>query len=94
MSTKFSVKLLGGRLILENISGRKLLIREIILRYKVSTITPEKEVGLKTISDEIRMEKEIENNSKVEIPLTINDVVEISIIYKDGDFTLREDISL
>jgi len=94
MSTKFSVKLLGGRLILENISGRKLLIREIILRYKVSTITPEKEVGLKTISDEIRMEKEIENNSKIEIPLTINDIVEISIIYKDGDFTLREDISL
>lgn len=94
MPTKFSVKLLGGRLILENISGRKLLIREIILRYKVSTITPEKEVGLKTISDEIRMEKEIENNSKIEIPLTINDIVEISIIYKDGDFTLREDISL
>ncbi len=94
MSAKFSVKLLGGKLILENISGRKLLIREIILRYKVSTITPEKEVGLKTISDEIRMEKEIENNSKIEIPLTINDVVEISVIYKDEDFTLREDISL
>ncbi len=94
MSTKFSAKLLAGKLILENISGRKLLIREIILKYKVHTTTPENEVGLRTISDEIMIEKEIENNSKIEIPLAINDIVEISVIYKDEDITLREDISV
>ncbi|MBW9140336.1 MAG: hypothetical protein K1T65_01245 [Candidatus Aramenus sp.] len=94
MSRKFTAKLLGGKLILENVSGKNLFVREVLVKYKVTVVTPQGDVGVRTVTDEVKVEGELKKDGKIELPLTTSDVVEVSVIFKDGDITLREDISL
>ncbi|BDC19881.1 hypothetical protein [Acidianus sp. HS-5] len=88
----FEAKICGEKLILQNKSGKSLFIREILVKYKVTVTTVDEKTALKTITDYIEINKEIQD--KLEIQLVSTDVAEVSIIYKQDDVTLREDISL
>ncbi len=88
----FEARICGEKLILQNKSGKTLFIREVLVKYKVTVTTVDEKTALKTITDSIEINKEIQNS--LEIQLVSTDVAEVSVIYKQDDVTLREDISL
>ncbi|AWR97771.1 hypothetical protein DFR86_09575 [Acidianus sulfidivorans JP7] len=88
----FTAKLNGEKLILENKSGHPIFIREILIKYRVTFNTIEEKTGLRIITDSVPINKEI--NNKIEIPVKVTDISEVSVIYKKDDITLREDISV
>ncbi|ARM76537.1 hypothetical protein [Acidianus manzaensis] len=88
----FTAKLNGEKLILENKSGNPIFIREVLVKYRVTVNTIEEKIGLRIITDSIPVNKEI--TDKIELPIKIMDISEISVIYKKDEITLREDIAV
>lgn len=88
----FEAKICGEKLILQNKSGKTLFIREILIKYRVTVTTVDEKTALKTITDSIKINRDVQD--KIEIPLVSTDVAEISVIYRQDEITLREDISL
>ena len=88
----FEAKICGEKLILQNKSGKTLFIREILIKYRVTVTTVDEKTALRTVTDSIKVDKDIQD--KLEIQLASTDIAEISVIYREGDVTLREDISL
>lgn len=89
--TEFKARLDGERIILETVSGAPLLIREVIVKYSVTSLSPSDERSRRTITDETRVEKV---TNRLEIPTRGLDVVEVTVIYKKGESTLREDLAI
>ncbi|QKQ99343.1 hypothetical protein GWK48_02090 [Metallosphaera tengchongensis] len=88
---KFKAKIDGEKIILETIDGKPIQVREIIVKYSVSSTSPSEERTRRVISDSLMVEKGI---TKFEIPTKGLDVVGISVIYKEGEQTLREDLNI
>lgn len=88
----FTARLEGEKLILENKTGKPIFIREILIKYKITVTTVDEKPGLRNITDSIVINKEIKD--KIEIPINIRDVAEVSVIYKKDNITMREDIAV
>lgn len=90
--TTFKARLEREKLIIENLTTTPVFVYEVRVKYETTVETIEGKEALRTISDTISVNKEIKD--KMEIPLVFQDVAEVSIVYKKGDTTLREDISV
>ncbi|WP_338601519.1 hypothetical protein V6M85_00295 [Sulfolobus tengchongensis] len=69
-------------------------IIEIILRYHVTVNMIDDKVGLKSITENIKIDKELKRNQTIEIQTKLEDISEVSIIYKDQMIVRRVDLSL
>ncbi|MEM0072645.1 MAG: hypothetical protein QXM17_06675 [Metallosphaera sp.] len=88
---EFKAKVEGEKIILETGNGLPILVREVIVKYSVTSLSPTDERIRRTISDEIEINKA---TNKIEVPTRGLDVIEVSVIYKKGDQTLREELTL
>lgn len=89
--SEFRARLEGEKLILESISGQPLFIREIIVKYALTALSPENEHFRRIVSDSIKIGSKL---SRLEIPVGGLDVVGVDVIYTRGDFTLRDEIQI
>ncbi|AWR99989.1 hypothetical protein [Metallosphaera hakonensis] len=89
--TEFKARVEGEKVILETVNGNPLHIREVIVKYSVTSLSPTDERGRRVISEENVIEKTV---NKLEIPTRGLEVIAVSVIFKKGDFTLREDLSI
>lgn len=90
----FSVSLQDNTVVLTNKSNKKVLLRLVILHYQVTVITIDEERGSKTVSEEVKIEKEMKPNDKIELKPTIQNLKSVSVIFTVDDRTLREDIEI
>ncbi|BDB97756.1 hypothetical protein SACC_07730 [Saccharolobus caldissimus] len=89
----FIVKLEGKTLKITNNLDHSVKITEIIIKYKVSVNLIDDRIGLKTITENVKIDKELKRKETLQIETKLEDINEISIIYKDDTFR-RIDISL
>lgn len=89
----FIVKLEGKTLKITNNLDNAVKIIEIIIKYKVSVNLIDDRIGLKTITENVKIDKELKRKETLQIETKLEDINEISIIYKDDTFR-RIDISL
>ena len=89
----FSVKKDGDKLEIINNTPKKVLLRLVIIEYEVTAITHELERIPKVVHDELNIEKELNQNEKIEIKTAIENVKKVILIYKDleNNVTLREE---
>ncbi|MEM0015432.1 MAG: hypothetical protein QW550_01080 [Saccharolobus sp.] len=90
----FSVKLEGKKLKITNNLDEKVIIIEINLKYYITVNMIDEKLGLRKLTESIKVDKEIGNNETLEITTKLEDISEISIVYKQGDIVKRVDISL
>lgn len=88
----FDAYLQDGRIVLINKSNKKVLLRLVSLHYEVTAISFEEERTTKTISEEKRIEKELNPSEKIEIKTELPYLKSVSIIYTIDDRTFRDDI--
>ncbi|EZQ06834.1 MULTISPECIES: hypothetical protein [Acidianus] len=88
----FKAKVSGETLILENVSGVPLLVRELLIKYYVKVTTEDERTGIRTITDSIPLNVEIRDN--IQIPLKISEVAGVSVIFKEGEITMREEVTV
>lgn len=88
---EFKARKEGEKIILETTSGKPLLVREVIVKYSLTTLTPENERARRVVSDSVKVGTAI---SRLEIPVRGLEVVGIDVIYTKGDFTLRDEIQV
>ena len=91
---QIDVSLQDGSLVLTNKSNKKVLIRMIILHYQVTVITVEEQRTARSISEERRIEKELNPNEKIEIQNVLPQIKMVSVIYTIDDRTFRDDIEI
>lgn len=89
----FIVKLEGKSLKITNNLDHTVKIMEVIIKYKVSVNLIDDRIGLKTITENVKIDKELKRKETLQIETKLEDINEISIIYKDDTFR-RIDISL
>ncbi|MDT7861155.1 MAG: hypothetical protein RRA45_02900 [Saccharolobus sp.] len=89
----FIVKLEGKSLKITNNLDHTVKITEVIIKYKVSVNLIDDRIGLKTITENVKIDKELKRKETLQIETKLEDINEISIIYKDDTFR-RIDISL
>ncbi|AAY80745.1 hypothetical protein [Sulfolobus acidocaldarius] len=79
-----------------NNTPKKVLLRRVALSYEVTTFGYEMERVPKLITEEVSLEKEVEPEKSIRIPLKLDTLKRVSIVYRaeDSDITLREDIDL
>ncbi|MCH4815019.1 MAG: hypothetical protein QXY87_04320 [Saccharolobus sp.] len=90
----FVVKLTGRILKITSNLEYPVQILEIILKYNVTVNTIDDKVGLKAITDSVKVNKELRKNESLEIETKLEDISEVSIIYRDTIMVRRFDISL
>ncbi|AAK41166.1 hypothetical protein SULI_09530 [Saccharolobus solfataricus] len=90
----FVVKLTGRILKITSNLEYPVRVLEIILKYNVTVNMIDDKVGLKAITDSVKVNKELRKNESLEIETRLEDISEISIIYRDTMMVRRFDISL
>ncbi|QXJ32946.1 hypothetical protein [Saccharolobus shibatae] len=90
----FVVKLTGRILKITSNLEYPVQILEIILKYNVTVNMIDDKVGLKAITDSVKVNKELRKNESLEIETKLEDISEVSIIYRDTIMVRRFDISL
>ncbi|MCG2887794.1 MAG: hypothetical protein L7H21_00210 [Sulfolobales archaeon] len=88
---KFSAKIQDNKIIIENKSGKPLLVKELRIFIKTTVITPEERFAVRKISDEMRLNMTLTPNSSIEVRTYYTNVVGVSIIYEEDGQLLRED---
>jgi hypothetical protein len=68
---KFSAKIQDNKIIIENKSGKPLLIKELRIFVETTVITPEERFTVRKISDEMRLYTTLMPNSSIESGLII-----------------------
>ncbi|ADX85268.1 hypothetical protein [Saccharolobus islandicus] len=90
----FVVKLTGRILKITSNLEYSVQILEIILKYNITVNMIDDKVGLKAITDSVKVNKELRKNESLEIETKLEDISEVSIIYRDTMMVRRFDISL
>ncbi|ACP35433.1 conserved hypothetical protein [Sulfolobus islandicus Y.G.57.14] len=90
----FVVKLTGRILKITSNLEYPVQILEIILKYNITVNMIDDKVGLKAITDSVKVNKELRKNESLEIETKLEDISEVSIIYRDTMMVRRFDISL
>ena len=90
----FVVKLTGRILKITSNLEYPVQILEIILKYNITVNMIDDKVGLKAITDSVKVNKESRKNESLEIETKLEDISEVSIIYRDTMMVRRFDISL
>ncbi|QGA54426.1 hypothetical protein GFS03_07480 [Sulfolobus sp. E5-1-F] len=90
----FVVKLTGRILKITSNLEYPVRILEIILKYNVTVSMIDDKIGLKAITDSIKVNKELGKNESLEVETKLEDISEVSIIYRDTMMVRRFDISL
>ncbi len=90
----FTVKLSGKSLKITNNLNSPVKILEIILKYRITVNMIDDKLGLKTITENIKMDKELKSKEFFEIQVKFEDISEVSIVYKDDITFRRIDITL
>ncbi len=85
----------GDKLIISNISNEKILLKSILIKYYITAENPVEEKQFRrTVSEEKKIDAWLDPGNNVQIPLTIPEVKEVSVIFSTGLTTLRQDIEL
>lgn len=91
---QIDVILQDGSLVLTNKSNKKVLIRNVVLHYRITAITVEGQRTARSISEERKIEKELKPNEKIQIQNILPEIKMVSVIYTVDDRTVRDDIEI